>query len=110
MPLRVAPGGGTELMARPLVRVDHPGVIVEAAKAAEDGSGDIVIRCYESLGGRADATLSFDRPMAAVRLVDLMEDERDDLPEAALVHEAGAATVAISVRPFQIVTLRLTPS
>lgn len=30
---------------------------VEAVKSADDRSGDVVVRLYESLGGRAEATL-----------------------------------------------------
>src|SRR5690606_7753381 len=33
-------------------------VIVEAVKLAEDRSGDVIVRLYEALGGRASATLS----------------------------------------------------
>ena len=42
----------------PLVVVDHPGVVVEAVKLANDGSGDVVVRLYESRGSRAEARVS----------------------------------------------------
>ncbi len=34
----------------PLVALDNEAVVVEAVKAADDRSGDVVVRCYESLG------------------------------------------------------------
>ena len=42
-----------EREVEPLVVVDDEAVVVEAVKAADDRSGDLVVRCYESLGGRA---------------------------------------------------------
>ena len=44
----------------PLVRVDHPAVLVESVKLAEDRSGDVIVRLYESEGGRATAELTLD--------------------------------------------------
>ncbi|KXO87887.1 alpha-mannosidase [Tsukamurella pulmonis] len=89
--------GAAEVVA-PLVAVDHPGVIVEAVKLAEDGSGDVVVRLYESRGTRATATVHADfRHTAAVRT---------DLLERPVAEPEPAADVRLSLRPFQIVTLR----
>jgi alpha-mannosidase len=106
----VVTDGQAASLPAPGVTADHDAVVIEAVKGAEDGSGDVIIRCYESLGGRAAATVTFDRPISAVRLVDLLEDERDDLPAAGLRHAPGSAEAHISLRPFQIATLRLTPA
>ncbi len=65
------------------VTVDRSAVVVEAVKAAEDGSGDIIVRCYESHGGRAKATLAFDRRYASVRLTDFLEDDAPPDPGPA---------------------------
>ena len=37
---------------RPLVQLANQAVVVEAVKAADDRSGDVVVRCYESLRGQ----------------------------------------------------------
>ena len=37
----------------PLVAVSNPALVVEAVKLAEDGSGDVIVRVYESLGERS---------------------------------------------------------
>ncbi|RLM60085.1 hypothetical protein DVK08_19605, partial [Halorubrum sp. Atlit-9R] len=36
------------------MEIDHPGIMIEAVKKAEDGSGWI-IRLYEALGGKTKA-------------------------------------------------------
>ncbi|HEY8979543.1 MAG TPA: glycoside hydrolase family 38 C-terminal domain-containing protein, partial [Streptomyces sp.] len=49
---RTAPGSAT---VAPLVAVDDEGVVVEAVKLADDESGDVVVRLFESRGTRARA-------------------------------------------------------
>jgi alpha-mannosidase len=99
LPARRQPGSA---VVDPLVAVDNDGVVVEAVKLADDRSGDVVVRLYEALGGRANATLTVNFPLAAAVETDLLE--RVLTPSAV-----DAGTVAITLRPFQIVTLRLTP-
>ena len=64
----------------PLVVVDNPAVVVEAVKLAEDPSGDVVVRLYESLGGRVTVTVTADAYVRSVEAVDLLERP---LPEGA---------------------------
>ncbi|MBW9094225.1 alpha-mannosidase [Microbacterium jejuense] len=85
----------------PLVAVDRPGVVVEAVKLAEDGSGDVVVRLYEALGVHARAVVTAGFDAAGVRQVDLLE--RDVDPDGVT---AGDGFVHLDLRPFQIVTLR----
>lgn len=85
----------------PLVSVDHPAVVVEAVKLADDRSGDVVVRLYESLGGRATATVRAGFPLVAAEIVDLLERPGSAVP---LRPDGG---VSIAFRPFQIITLRL---
>ncbi len=82
----------------PLVAVDHPGVIVEAVKLAEDGTGDVVVRLYESRGSRASATVRVDFPHDSAARTDLLERPVAD-PEPD-------GDVRLTLRPFQLVTLR----
>ena len=42
----------------PLVTVSNPAVVVEAVKLAEDRSGDVIVRLYESLGRRIGVTVT----------------------------------------------------
>ncbi|WP_037913977.1 alpha-mannosidase [Actinacidiphila yeochonensis] len=97
LPLR--PGPDRPAPEPPLVRVDHPDVVVETVKLADDRGGDVVVRLYESRGGRVRTTLSADFPLAAVEETDLMEEP--------LVSRVPGEP--LTLRPFQILTLRLTP-
>ena len=103
-PVRRLTGGSA---VAPLVSVDDPSVVVEAVKTADDGSGDVVVRLYESLGRRAVAALRADFAVASVTPTDLMERP---IEHARIHTEVGTedAVVRLELRPFEIVTLRFT--
>ncbi len=100
--------GGAEVP--PLVTVESGAIMLETVKLAEDGSGDVVVRLYEALGGAASATLrtSFDWTDAVV--TDLHERPvHEDSPVQRGVRvraDAAARTVALDDRAFGLVTLR----
>jgi alpha-mannosidase len=96
-PLVVRGGADVE----PLVAVDNPAVVVEAVKLADDRSGDVVVRLYESLGGAAEVTLGRTVPGAVVE-TDLLER-----PVDGGVRFGAGEEVRLSLRPFQIRTLRI---
>jgi alpha-mannosidase len=77
------------------VAVDNPAVVVEAVKLADDRSGDVIVRLYESLGGRAKATILAGFPVTRVTVVDLLE------------RELAEGSTQVSLRPFQVLTVRL---
>ncbi|WP_327667529.1 glycosyl hydrolase-related protein [Streptomyces sp. NBC_00485] len=97
LPLRVADSAGAP---EPVVSVDGEGVTVEAVKLADDASGDVVVRLYESRGGRAQGVLRTGFPLAGAQVTDLLERRLED----ADVVDGG---VPVELRPFQILTLRL---
>ncbi|WP_049572172.1 alpha-mannosidase [Streptomyces sp. SBT349] len=99
LPPRARAGRST---APPLVAVDGAGVVVEAVKLADDRSGDLVVRLYESLGGAATATLATSFPLAEALPCDLLEEPHGD----GLPHSEGGE-VPLRLRPFEILTLRL---
>ncbi|MFI1731570.1 alpha-mannosidase [Streptomyces acidicola] len=98
LPLRIADAAGP---AEPVVSVDGAGVTVEAVKLADDSSGDVVVRLYESRGGRAEGVLRAGFPLAGAQVTDLLER-----PLQAAATEGNAVPVAL--RPFEVKTLRLT--
>jgi alpha-mannosidase len=109
LPLRAVPGAGGAVPGSagappPLVSVDGGGVVVEAVKLADDRSGDVVVRLYESRGGRAKAFLRTGFPIASVSTVDLLERP---LPGPPRVEPDGDGAVGLDLRAFEIVTLRL---
>ena len=133
LPARTVRGGHG---APPLVSVTGAGVVVEAVKLAEDRSGDVVVRLYESLGARTRARVTAGFEASGVVATDLLERPLDDGPAldvtaggvgpggAAAVNLSGsdgpdgsdgpasalsalsALSAAFELRPFQIVTLR----
>ncbi|MFD7389610.1 alpha-mannosidase [Streptomyces sp. NPDC059852] len=96
LPLRVADAAGAP---EPVVSVDGEGVTVEAVKLADDRSGDVVVRLYESRGGRARAVLRTGFPLAGAEITDLLERPLEPV--------AADGGVPVSLRPFQVLTLRL---
>jgi alpha-mannosidase len=91
---------------QPLLAVDNQAVVVEAVKLADDQSGDLVVRLYESQGGRASTRLTADLPVVTATPTDLLERP---LPDAGPLLVTDGSTVELSFRPFEIRTLRLTP-
>ncbi|MFE3414670.1 alpha-mannosidase [Streptomyces mirabilis] len=97
LPLRVADSAGP---AEPVVSVDGEGVTIEAVKLADDASGDVVVRLYESRGGRGTGTLRTGFPLAGAQVTDLLER-----PLTTVDTDGNA--VAVALRPFEVRTLRL---
>jgi alpha-mannosidase len=73
-----------------------------AVKLAEDGSGDVVVRLYESLGQRSAGVITPGFPVQGVQATDLLERP----VEAPGVTPAEQGSVSLALRPFQLVTLR----
>ena len=98
LPLRTIRGArGLE----PLITLDSSSVVVETVKLAQDRSGDLIVRCYESLGVRASTSLRFAVPAEEVIVTDLLER-----PLGTPLRLSGGA-VELELRPFQILTLRV---
>ncbi|MFF1882825.1 alpha-mannosidase [Pseudarthrobacter sp. NPDC058196] len=87
----------------PLFTVSNPALVVEAVKCAQDGSGDVVVRLYESLGQRSAGRITANFPVRGVVATDLLE--RADEAPGVVPDGSGAG---LSLRPFQLVTLRFT--
>jgi alpha-mannosidase len=100
LPMRTAMA---ERVAEPLVALANQAVVVEAVKAADDRSGDVVVRCYESLGGRATTTLKTSFPLRRAVVTDLLERQLAELE----IEPTNQLT--LHLRPFQVLTLRLSP-
>ncbi|GAA5092399.1 glycoside hydrolase family 38 C-terminal domain-containing protein [Microbacterium yannicii] len=73
-------------------------VVAETVKLAEDASGDVVLRLYESAGGRGSVTVT--------ALFDATGCERTDMLERPAGERWDASRTTLELRPFEIVTLR----
>lgn len=96
-PLIIVPG---DLASMGVMKLSDPAVTVESVKLAEDGSGDMVVRLFESMGGSRKAVCRPLVPFASARLCSLAEESGEALPIAD-------QAFTLSFRPFEIVTLRL---
>ncbi|QLH19649.1 hypothetical protein HYQ63_02485 [Streptomyces sp. Rer75] len=105
LPERSVPGDSA---VAPLVAVDGDPVVVESVKLADDRSGAVVVRLYEALGRRARSPVTAGFRVASAVAVDLLERPLPDGHAAFEVSDDGA--VPLSLRPFQIITLRMFPA
>ncbi|MFW6132553.1 MAG: alpha-mannosidase [Planctomycetota bacterium] len=86
---------------RSLLSVDAEDVVVEAVKPAADGSGDVIVRLYESMHAAARCTLTTSMPVREVRWTDMLES-------GVAPGEPTDGRIELSFRPFEIKTLRFT--
>jgi alpha-mannosidase len=103
LPERPVQGAGP---VAPLVDVSGGGAVVEAVKLADDRSGDVVVRLYESRGGRGTTTV---RPLFATtgaEVCDLLERTDPAVAALAQIDHGPDGAVAIDIGPFQVVTVR----
>lgn len=87
-----------------LVRHDLRGVMVETIKAAHSDDDDVIVRLWESEGGRSTGTLQVSFPDASVSRVavcDLLERDQHDLA----VNADGS--VSLTLDAFEVLTLRI---
>ncbi len=96
-PLITVPGSSVPLR---LLNCSDSSVTVESVKLSEDGTGDLVIRLFESMGGARTAVIHPFLPFSAVCVCSLEENPGELLP-------VKDGTFTVSFRPFEIVTLRL---
>ncbi len=105
-PLRVVSNGSAETPAPQIVRINGSdggvaaGVEVDAVKLADDGSGDLIVRLHEAIGNRTRISVATPGRITDAWRCNLLE-------EAETGEEVGDGVVALTLRPFQIVTLRL---
>jgi alpha-mannosidase len=106
LPPRVVTGTAApgRVPGTPLVDTDGDAVVVEAVKLADDRSGDVVVRLYESLGGRAQTVLRANFQVATAERDDLLERPAEEQSELAV---DGDGSVVLSLWPFQVLTVRL---
>ena len=84
-----------------VISLDVPGALISAVKPADDGSDDIIVRIWETRGGRTNGILTIDG-MTAAQTCNALEDAGTPLDISA------NGTAAIELKPFQIMTLRIT--
>jgi alpha-mannosidase len=84
----------------PVVVIDQAGVEVAAVKRADDGSGDLIVRLSEARGDRTPVSIRTTQPVRAAARCDLLET-----PTVGI--DVADGFVALVLRPFELVTVRL---
>jgi alpha-mannosidase len=84
----------------PLVTSSASQVIIETVKLAEDASGDLIVRLYESTGSRCSSRIGFAGSAESIALTDFLE-----VPIST--DTAQGSSIELDFRPFQVVTLRV---
>ena len=104
-PVQMAAGdGGGDLS---LLRCDKANIILECMKPAEDGSGDLILRLYESNHERTDCVLHLSLPFKKIFETDMLEGNGVEVPFTEGDCDCCGAEVELAFRPFEIKTLRL---
>ena len=103
LPERTVPGAGWD----PVITSGNPAVVVSCVKLADDRSGDVIVRLYEALGGRATTTVVYGFAAGETTVVNLLERQDGETEHLASV-TAVEGGVQVALKPFQIVTLRVT--
>ena len=83
-------------------RAPH-GILLDWVKTAFDGSGDLILRLYESCDSFETAVLTSPLAARAVYRCDALERPLSPLSFA----EADGTAVTVSLKPFELLTLRL---
>ena len=79
--------------------IDRPNLVLSCIKEAQDGSGELVVRFYETFGEETEGTL-WCREMERVWKSDVAERKKEEM-------NCGNETVGIRLAPFEILTLRI---
>jgi alpha-mannosidase len=92
----------------PLVSLAAGNGVIEALKLADDESGDVIVRLYESHGGRTTVRLVLDPAFTQAVTTDALEraSRADGGVSTTLVPDATHG-IEVELTPFQICTLRL---
>jgi alpha-mannosidase len=79
--------------------VSHPGVIIDTVKQAEDRDA-IIVRLYEAFGAHCTVQFTSALPVSTAARCNLLEEDDQGL-------RWGRKGIALNLRPFEIVTLKL---
>jgi len=97
VPLQVAPGTCEGFSA---FFVDEPNVFIDTVKPAEDGSGDVILRLYESKKADTSCTLGINIPVGKVWACDMLENKLEEL-------EVEEDCVSLHFHTFEVKTIRI---
>lgn len=80
-------------------QVSNPNVVLETVKKAEEDDA-LVLRLYEAGNTRGPVTLAFEAPVRSAAICNMVESQDQPI-------EAGSETVKMTMRPFEVKTLKV---
>jgi alpha-mannosidase len=95
-------GLASTLQSISILSAEPANIVVETIKGAEDGNG-LVVRLYESQRRRSQVRLRLGFELGSAWRTNLLEENQTELTP-------DGNTLSLSVRPYEIVTLRLIPA
>lgn len=99
--MQVEPHMGALPLEHSFVSLDDKNVVLTAVKKAEDANG-IILRFYEWAGKDSNVAIHIPSGATSATLTNLMEK-----PEGAPLRVSGSGEVTVSVRPYEIVSVRI---
>ncbi len=97
MPLQFAEGSCPRTS---FFTVDHPNVVIETVKLAEDGSGDLIVRLYESMNGTRKTVLKTVFDVSEAWECSMLENPQNTL-------DICNGSIEMEFKPFEIKTVRM---
>lgn len=85
---------------RSYFKINADNVIIDTVKCAEDGSGDIIVRLYESRNAMTRCYLETAIPVKSAKLTNMLEKEISEL-------KTEDGRIPLTLRGFEVVTVRL---
>ena len=82
------------------VRIASPAVILETIKLAEDESGDIIVRLYESTGGLKQTKIQFGFDIKEAYITNMIEENTEKID----VKNNG---ISLELKAFEVKTIRI---
>ncbi len=97
VPMGIADGSCRTFSA---FQLDKENVWIDTVKPAEDGSGDGIVRLYESKKADTCCTVKIGLPVQRVWACDMLENTQEEI-------SIEDCTVSLRFRPFEVKTLRI---
>ncbi len=100
VPVLTLAGSPGSVTTQSVFSLDRENIVIETVKPAEDGSGSIIVRLYETMHTSTACRLRTCLAVKSAALCNMLENQ-----QASLAVESGS--VALQFRPFEIKTVRL---
>ena len=82
------------------MRIASPAVILETIKLAEDESGDIIVRLYESTGGLKQTKIQFGFDIKEAYITNMIEENTEKI-------DVKNNEISLELKAFEVKTIRI---